>query len=567
MSHRAPMEALVAAARRAHRDAVTGNLSDIGASLRALESTSHVVTRAWAAALRTELWLIEPRYGWRPPAEWLADFVDGPALAREGAAIALANGARAAVIDFDGTALTALAELAPKLTAGLAPSAELVATLVGAWAALAAGDSTTARERATELAQRASKHELSALLVEAQALRALASTALGDHAAALDLARRASLMARTEGLPQPEFIAHLALARARRHARQPHLAFRILEALAAVAPDAWQAWLAWESVFATGTPREPSAGMRASSANAARAVDALGQVLTSARAGDGAACARSSHDLLQATARFSPVRTEAMNALAAIDPGRPAPSAELDDWRHGRNGLLPAALDGLRARSGDDEESASAYVSIEVGRAGVRLLHAGVSLQHAPGVVRLRQSQRAQGRVETLLAILGLAGPAGIDEPSCFAQTYGFELVPELHRGVFDVLLHRARAALGEYGRLERGEHGLALRALRPLLVPDPRVSQRATDRVLRLLAERGSASAKDAAALLGISLRSAQAALADLTTAGACEARKDGRNVAYVVEDTIFSEPSRKLCASDLTGLTSLQQYEQQSP
>jgi predicted DNA-binding transcriptional regulator YafY len=73
------------------------------------------------------------------------------------------------------------------------------------------------------------------------------------------------------------------------------------------------------------------------------------------------------------------------------------------------------------------------------------------------------------------------------------------------------------------------------------------------------MLAERGSASAKDAAGELGISLRSAQAALAELAQSGACDAQKDGRNVAYVVEDTVFSEPSRRLTTSELTGLTAL--------
>jgi hypothetical protein len=33
-----------------------------------------------------------------------------------------------------------------------------------------------------------------------------------------------------------------------------------------------------------------------------------------------------------------------------------------------------------------------------------------------------------------------------------------------------------------------------------------------------------------------------------------------NGRNVAYVVEDTIFSEPSRRLTAADLMGLTALE-------
>jgi hypothetical protein len=51
--------------------------------------------------------------------------------------------------------------------------------------------------------------------------------------------------------------------------------------------------------------------------------------------------------------------------------------------------------------------------------------------------------------------------------------------------------------------------------------------------------------------------LRAAQAALSELSETGACAAQKDGRSVAYVVEDTVFSEPSLRLVATDLTGLT----------
>ena len=64
-------------------------------------------------------------------------------------------------------------------------------------------------------------------------------------------------------------------------------------------------------------------------------------------------------------------------------------------------------------------------------------------------------------------------------------------------------------------------------------------------DRVLQLVAKRGSVTAKDAAGALGIPLRSAQSALKELVEGGACKLRRDGRKVAYEVEDTTFREPT----------------------
>jgi hypothetical protein len=73
---------------------------------------------------------------------------------------------------------------------------------------------------------------------------------------------------------------------------------------------------------------------------------------------------------------------------------------------------------------------------------------------------------------------------------------------------------------------------------------------------VLRLLSQRGTASAKEAADGLGVSLRAAQGALKALAESGACDILREGRNVAYIVEDTVFSEPTRRLSAEQLVGL-----------
>jgi tetratricopeptide (TPR) repeat protein len=547
------IETLVDAGRHAHRALVLGDLSAVGSTLRALEATNHIEARAWSAAIRSELWLAEPRYGTRLPASWLSEFVAAPLQAREGAVLALANRARAAVLDFDERTLRELEPLARDLSQGLSDEGVLTADLVCMWAVLARGDAATARERSREAASHAAKAELAALVVEIQALRALASIALGEHDVALDVARRASLMARTEGLPQPEFLAHLSLARARRYARQPHLSLRILEALIGVAPSPWQPWLAWESLLAAGA-RSPATDHARQDRSPA---DALHALFCAARAGDR----RSFDELIAAlvafTGGFALARTELLELIAALETRRASPTAELSAWRDGQSVLTPPSIHGLRVRASEQDETAAAYVLVQPGERGARMLHWSLALVSQLPVARIPQSQRAQGRVETLLAVLALAGPEGLDEAECFSRTYGFSFIVDVHRGVFDVLLHRARGALGALGEVTRRERSLALEVAQPLLIPDPRVSQRTTDRVLRLLAERGAASARDAAALLGISLRSAQSALSELATSGACDARKDGRSVAYVVEDTIFSEPSKRLVATDLTGLT----------
>ena len=120
------------------------------------------------------------------------------------------------------------------------------------------------------------------------------------------------------------------------------------------------------------------------------------------------------------------------------------PGAELLAWRDGEAALPPACLHGLAVQS-----AASVILWPSGDRA--RCLHVGRPLLASHEVVRLRQSRLTHGRVETLLAILALAGPGGLDEATCFARAYGFNYVPSLHRGVFDVLVHRVRSAVEGY--------------------------------------------------------------------------------------------------------------------
>ena len=514
------IDGLIERARSAHRAAVAGDLTGLGEVLRMLEPSREPAARAWTAALRSELGLTEPRYALATPPAWFTAFEQASAAAREGALIALGNAARHALLAFDVVTLTALEPLVQKLTSGLAPEATLGAQLAVCWGALAVGQATRAHEAAGLLLRDAARFASPAAVVEAHAVRAFSAIALGNQAEALALARHASLVGRTEGLPQLEFFVHLALARARRYARQPHLALRILDSLSALATPPWRAWLAWETLMAGGALLDLSS---APASNARQAAESLAAALDAAKAGDHAAFSEQRAAVSRSVAGLLPFASEADELWAAIDPRlEQHGSPELQAFREGQSLLAPPAIHGLRLRGSDDQESAAAYVLVEPGQRGARLLHFGVALFQDPGRVRLKQSQRKEGRVETLLSILALAPATGLPEGEVFREAYGFELVPDLHRGVFDVLLHRARAAVEGAAQLERREGRLSLVAHEKLLIPDPRVSQRTTDRLLRLLSERGRASARDAAGALGVSLRTAQLALAELSEAGA---------------------------------------------
>ncbi len=551
-------DALWNTAQSSHDGMGAGDFTRVGPILRALEATLSPVARAWAIALRTRLALTAPRYGAPPKIGHLADFVDGPPVARHAAVLAATDALRLAVLGFDAGRVAELAQIAERLQVGLGDETGLLAEFCRAWASYVSGNAAEAYEQSHQAMQGALRLKSAALVVEAQALRALSALEAGDVAEALSLSRRASLAARAEGLPQPEFFAHIVLARARRHARQSHLSLRILEALRSVVTDPWRGFLCWEWLMAGG---DEAPALHDLEFAGDLAVGTNCHALLSLLRDPTAAQHETLKQTRTALARpdvFFPASRDALTFIAASDPTVDPPNASLAAWRSGRDVLIPAALHGLRLRSDlvDVGETAAAYVLRTSDGRAVRILHWGLD-RVDPGAFRLPQSQRAQGRVETVLAVLALSETAVMPEADCFAQTYGFPFVPEVHRGVFDVLLHRARVALADAGAIVKEEHGLRLDSDRALVIPDPRVSQRTADRVLRLLSERGSASAKEMASTLGISLRAAQGALAELSEQGACDAQKRGRAVAYVVEDTVFSEPTARLRAEQLTGLT----------
>jgi len=527
--------------------AALGDLSGAHALVFELAAASSTLERAWWYAVRTQVGACLPGMVALPAEADLEPFVAEEPGARRVAALAAADLARAAFLRFDRRGLERRRRLFSRLVAGC-PSGEVEAAILDALGAWLGGEAPPADLDA--LAARAAGAGLAGALVEICAIRALHALQAGEHAAGLTLARRASLMARTEGLLDAELLANLALVRARRYNRQAHLALRIAETLDRVATPPWRAWLDWERLFAGRPAMAGAAGL--ARPEQAPALE-VAHLLLTAEAGERALFRRQVAEL-RGTLAAEPLRRDAAELIAALDPAEPVATAELRAWREGASALPPAALHGLVVPSvvagAPDSALAGAYVLLVPGLPGVRLLRAGLALALGAGAARVRQSRRRHGRVESLLAILALAGPDGLDGPGCFARAYGFGYVPAIHRGVLDVLVHRARAAVEGIASLTRADGRLALGTSRPLLIPDPTSSRSTTDRVLRLLAERGRASAKEAAAQLGLSLRVVQGALNELAGSHACVVERDGRHVSYAVEDSVFSEPTGRFAA-----------------
>lgn len=464
-----------------------------------------------------------------------------------------------ALIDFDLGALRALVD-SERLRWARAPRAHGEAALELAtaelWCEVAGGVRDVDPERAAQLERRALEARRAALVVQLCAARSLSAELSGDRDRAVEMARRASRMARTEGLPEAEFLAHLVLARARRSKHLPHLAVRVLCALAEVATTAFQPWIALELFLAGASPSDIQAllpEVERGRSPARRAVRALFALSELTRHGDRGRFGSMKQELLDALSGFAPLRNDYAELLDALDSRAEvgARRPELAAWCYGGTDIAPPTVHGLCVRAESEsgvDDLAECYVVAGPAVTPRRILGLGATLVDVPNVVRLRRTRRKQGRVECMAAVLGLAGPAGLSTECAFERAYGFAYVDEVHRGVVDVLMQRVRAYLGDGAELLRSQGRVWLEVRRPLLIPDPRSAPRAYDRLLRLLAREGSARAVDAARESGLSVRAAQNALKELIDAGLCTQRKEGRQILYAVEDTTFSEPTRKL-------------------
>jgi hypothetical protein len=416
----------------------------------------------------------------------------------------------------------------------LDPRVELEGDSLAVLAAALGGARDDARAHAQELAREGRRLELPGVVVDATS--SLALLALDDSPdEALSLARRAFRMARTEALPFPFFFSALVLARARRVTGRPYLASRILASLHDLAPASVHGWIGFEQAMASGlTALE--AGARGGP---------LGPVLRALERGERAELDRELDALLDGVGGARSFRADVLRLAEAVDPSRPLSSPDLAAFRAGESDDVPFGLGGL---GGDaDEARVRAYALVRPGLPCVRIVPPGIALAEKElGAVRFSLSQRKQGRIDQVLALLAFAGEGGTNEEELFGRAYGFRYSTQRHKNTWNVLLHRARQLVQPHAALEREGEVLRLVASRPLLLPDPRCSPRFDDRVLKLLATQPNLTARKAAATLGVPLRTVQYALDELLREGVCERTKDGRAVEYVVVDTTFEEPSQ---------------------
>ena len=538
---------------RAHAAVVRGALDEAVLALARLAETSDPHAHAWSLAARAAGSLLDPGVFLAPSRDEIAAYRDAPAPLRSVAALACAHLERRAVLGFERDELEHLLALHAELTRDAAHTSEAHLWLVlgQGWWSWMCGDPGDADASLAAIERVARDAGSGALVIDTGTLRALRAETRGDVPAMLAHARRASRMARTEALPAHEHLAHLVLARARRAARQPHLALRILGALERLVADPCRAWVRWERLLA-GDP-EALEGVRPGpdATRAEQGAAALSAVLRAATAGDTGALDRAARALTGAVGGLHFASREARHVLAALD-ARIDPSGEepeLAAWCSGREVEAPASIHGLCMRIDAEAHDASeAIVLAEPGRAPRRVLGAASALVAREPRTHLRKTLRRRGRVETLVAVLACAGPEGLSDAECILRTYEMAYEPNAHRGVFEVLVTRARLYAESAGEIVRGQGVIALRLRVAISVPDPRCAAPLHDRVLRVLAHDGRVTAGEAAKRVGLSVRAVQQALRSLAEDGVCVGEKEGRQIVYAVEDTTFSEPTEML-------------------
>ncbi|MFK7988437.1 MAG: hypothetical protein AB8I08_20615 [Sandaracinaceae bacterium] len=375
-----------------------------------------------------------------------------------------------------------------------------------------------------------------AIRVDRVVFRALDAMASGDWEAARTSARQAFRMARAEGLPQSQYLAGLVLARYRRLSSHPDLALRIVRGLARVAPAAWRRWIGWEAVLSGGRNAADLLG-QLPPASPARG---LMRLLSAAHVGDRAAFDAEAAALTESVV-FAPFARDLERVVSAVDPRvRLPPEHELYALRN-TSEPLPLGLAGLSMEEGP---APSAALCAAPGKKATRIVFAGAGLFVGPEQVRAAVARKRVGRTEAGLATLALAGPDGLEEADFFLRLYGLVYDRAIHRGVLGVLVQRMRQWLGDAADIERSQR-LVLRPKRPFVIPDSKTARALSEQVTRFLAKQDAASAKEAGASLGVSLRSAQQALTELVEDGACERVKSGRKTHYVLTDTTFQDPT----------------------
>lgn len=527
---------------QARREALAGRFEALTKELEGAVDAPPTQRAAWTAMARTLRWMAGidgPGSGREGATEALGSAWEmAPVETREVAVEAAGRRALASILRFDGPSVHAHHRDAQRMLAGLkAPTPTLLAQAAAGWDALAQG-TPLADEVLAELEQAARRQECAELVVDVASLRGLSLAEAGAFDDALSCARRASRMGRTERLPQSEYLAGLTLARLRRLMGRPYLATRIASSLRSVAPLAWHDWVDWEVVMSCGE----------SSATSGAAALAMQRLLLAATEGD-----RDAFGLAVDTARghvgtLAFLRVDLERALTMLDPQIAAEPSEpaVAAWCDGTSAFSPPpfGLAGLNGPSRDDAGVDAALVIASPGVRGRRVLRVARGLASRLAEGRCL-SDGAVGRTEGLVSALALLGPAGADDATLFREAYGFAYAPALHRGTFDVALHRARARVEQFGRIVRDDGRVRLEVERSFVVPDPRSTASADSRVLGRLAGAGQLSARDLAGTLGMPLRTVQDALRELVEGGACRRHREGRKVVYAIEDTTFRQPT----------------------
>lgn len=499
----------------------------------ALRARAGVGTASMQRALRGALWLESS--GGEAPA------IDASGAAHEddplGALFAHEVAARAAFLRFDGEAhRRALHAMEARAGTGSDVGVPLLA-LARCRQYFCDGAGSPLVASAQDLEASAARARIAPLVVESAALRALGEIECGQVREGILSARRAARMARTEGLPQPEYLSNVVLARARRFSGRPHLALRILRALSGLVPDPWLPWVAWE-VAMTGSDLH-AARIATPGDAAARLLEMRG----AASVGDRAALASAARAAHARVRSMAPLRAELRRHVVCSDPEEAPTGVEdaLCAFVEGRSPELPFGLIGAAALAAEGGDDVVAWVVAGPDRPARRVFGSAAGFASDPlGAGR-------PGRIETAIAVLLLGPRGGFDKDAYFREVYGFAYRRELHQGPLETLFHRVRKTCGEAITVERSDERVVAHVHRPVVVADPRCAKPLDDRLLRTLAEQPDGSAKDVADALGVPLRTVQAAIKRLADEGACIAERKGRHIVYRVEDTTFSEPTSR--------------------
>ncbi|MBX3249319.1 MAG: hypothetical protein KF901_19235 [Myxococcales bacterium] len=498
-----------------------------------------VPDEASAAALVAHLdLLLDPRD--RPPRVGRGPLL-GDALLRKIASGARVDGPpeRLAVALVDATLLAALAGDAARLellARGAGGPASAFVTAWRAWLHQEPHDPEPVVAAARALG-------LPGLLAHGEALAALLALDAGALEEARERARRASRIARSDGVLAYEYVANLALARVRRFEGRWYLAFRILDALARVAPAAWRGFVGWELTLVGARSRASELGRQAG--RWAAATEALSSALGAAAVGDRSRW----RDATAAAAPWPVLDAERRHVVALLDLEATASSTTLEAWLHGAQAPAPEGLSGLVGAAsilgGADagRERAGVVVCTRPGRRPRRVLVDGLALLGLPPPATY---DLQHGRVLRGLVALALATDGRRTDVELFRDVYGFAFVPTKHAGVLRTLLYRMRQELEGRAEIGREDDELVLRTDAPLVIPDPTCTTDLREQILRLLADRGGrASARDVAETLGVPLRTVQEALGQLVGDESCRRERLGRAHEYALEDTTFFAPT----------------------